>query len=133
LRTALSHVNIVVDLYNKALSKKALIPDLRTWLGNAILEGGIDPFQDTRWLQDYEPAAPPDTALLDRLERVYEQQGKTFARYLEAIYCAERGDGIEQVVKRAISHSRPPRWSEVDYRPVDRARFQEEQIGHGRR
>ena len=39
-----------------------------------------------------------------------------FARYWEAIYCAETEfHHITEVIKRALSHKIPSRWSDLDY------------------
>ena len=38
-----------------------------------------------------------------------------FARYLEAIYCAEHQLGVEDVVARALHHRIPAPWPGVDY------------------
>jgi hypothetical protein len=160
VRTTLSHANIVVDIYNKCQREKGLIRDLRTLLGNIILEGDVDPYRDTRLCRGYELVEPPGAVLLERVGRVHEQLGKAFnsvgnqsdlsieeliavvkwialqedinypmprfegrrmpfARYLEAIYCAEGNAEVDNVIRRALTHSRPGRWDGVDYGIID--------------
>ena len=166
IQVPLSHANIIVDIYNKCVRRRELIGELRTLLGNIILEGEIDPYRNTRLLPEYESGVPPDALLLDEVEKVHRRLGKKFsragnqwdltveelvavikwialqedinypmpryegrrmpfARYLEAIYCAEAADrDLTEVIRRALVHRRrrPRRWRSVDYSIIDSVR-----------
>lgn len=50
----------------------------------------------------------------------YEGRRMPFARYLEAIHCAETKWEVDRVIRRALSHSLPRRWRGVDCGMVDR-------------
>lgn len=42
----------------------------------------------------------------------------SFYRYLEAIHCVDINKKIDEVILRALSHTRPKLWNEIDYSKI---------------
>jgi hypothetical protein len=91
----LSHVNIIVDIFNKCQIRPALIPEMKLFLRNIVREGDIDPFLDTVLLRGYKAADPPNNNFLDeitqlhrRIEKNYSRQGNQWDLTIEELYTA---------------------------------------------
>lgn len=80
VRTTLSHVNIVVDVYSKCYRQRELIPDFRKFLGNLAAKGLEEPYIGTRLANDIVPGEPPLSDWLDCVQGVHDKLGKTFNR-----------------------------------------------------
>ncbi len=50
------------------------------------------------------------------IARNFEGRKMPFARYLETIFITQNSShSLEEVIKRALAHSRPKQWREMDY------------------
>ena len=154
INTALSHANIITDIYNKIVHGKMNGQELRKALVNFFREGA----SNLSVLYGSLPytAIDPDSELLARvrkahLQKPYNLAGNAFdlsleelfcslkwivlqedinypiangfegrkmplARYLETIFVAENDQyTLEDVIQRALSHSKPALWPELKY------------------
>ena len=78
IQVTLSHVNIIVDLFNKVFKKTLLKNDLLTMLENIYQEGNIEPLYMTNSLQNYQAINPPGEKTIEGLEKFYKKIGKKF-------------------------------------------------------
>jgi hypothetical protein len=154
IKTALSHTNIITDIYNKIDSCNMSASELRNVLIEVSQEGNIM-LQSIVQRLPYNPSAPNqnlltrvanahngktynaignsfDLTLEELLSSIkwivlqedinypisngYEGRKMPFARYLEAIFVTQNtSHTLEEVIQRALSHSRPSQWNEMDY------------------
>jgi hypothetical protein len=154
-RIALSHANIIVDIYNKCKVQDTLIAEMKNLFRNIIVDEESNPYLNAPNLKTYQPINKPTQSLLDEIEKAhgsknYQRSGNQwdytidelvalikwislqedinypipnyqgrrmpFARYWEAIYCAEaETHQLPEVIKRALSHTIPTWWSDLDY------------------
>ncbi|MEZ4962815.1 MAG: hypothetical protein R2830_23520 [Saprospiraceae bacterium] len=156
VHTALSHSNIIVDIYNKTACGKMDEKQLMRALLEFAEHGNIDADKLKKTLV-YAPIAP-NSDILKKAEQAhlelkkkynrpgnnfdltveelfkslkwivlqedinypislnYEGRRMPFARYIEAVYSAKKdGHDLGEVIKRALSHTRPKPWPEIDY------------------
>jgi hypothetical protein len=154
IKAALSHTNIITDIYNKIDSCNMSASELRNVLIEFSQEGNIM-LQSIVQRLPYNPSAPNqnlltrvanahkgktynavgnsfDLTLEELLSSIkwivlqedinypisngYEGRKMPFARYLEAIFVTQNtSHTLEEVIQRALSHSRPSQWNEMDY------------------
>jgi hypothetical protein len=75
--TPLSHVNIIVDLYNKVQKDNSLYNDLRIFLHNLSLDNDLDPFRNTKLLEyPYENII--NIEVINLIENVHRRLGKKY-------------------------------------------------------
>ena len=154
IKTALSHTNIITDIFNKIESCNMSASELRNVFIDVSQEGNIS-LQDIIQKLPYNPSEPNQN-LLKRVanahnEKKYNSVGNSFdltleelfssikwiviqedinypisngyegrkmpfTRYLEAIFVTQNtSHSLEEVIQRALSHSRPSQWNEMDY------------------
>ena len=154
LKTALSHTNIITDIYNKIVNCNMSSRALSNVLIEVSQEGNMN-LQSISQSLPYNPT-PPDQNLLTRVSnahsgKTYNPDGNSFdltleelllsikwivlqedinypisngfegrkmpfARYLETILVTQNSSHtLEEVIQRALSHSRPTQWNEMDY------------------
>ena len=147
--TALSHANIITDIFNKIVNGGMSSTDLQAKLVEIFKEGNIN-IEAMITQLPYFPVAP-SSSLLTKVRnihgnKVYNHRGNSFdltieelfysmkwivlqedinypvannfegrkmpfARYMEAIHITQSNSHtLEEVIARALSHSRPPRW-----------------------
>lgn len=154
IKTALSHTNIITDIYNKISSCNMSASEFRSVLIDVSQEGNIA-LQSIIQRLPYNPSVPNqnlltrvknahngktynaignsfDLTLEELLSSIkwivlqedinypilngYEGRKMPFARYLEAIFVTQNtSHTLEEVIQRALSHSRPSQWNEMDY------------------
>jgi hypothetical protein len=154
LTTALSHTNIIADIYNKVTNCNMSGEEFRDVLIEISQEGNIDIKSIIKRLP-YN-SIPPNSTLISRvanahLSKTYNAIGNSFdlsleelllavkwivlqedinypisngfegrkmpfARYLETIFVTHNfSHTLEEVIQRALLHSRPLQWNEMDY------------------
>ena len=151
--TALSHTNIIADIYNKIVNGNMSADKLKAVLIDISQEGNID-------IQDIERKLPynsinPTMNFIQKIKKAhgnkfYNETGNSFdltieeliksikwivlqedinypiprfegrkmpfARYIETIFITQNNSHtLEEVISRALSHSRPMQWTEMDY------------------
>lgn len=152
--TALSHTNIITDIFNKIQNGGMSANNLKAVLIEVAQEGNIDLARITANLA-YNPIVPPQT-LISRVRAAhgkknynhvgnssdltieellasikwivlqedinypisnnYEGRKMPFARYLETVFITQNNSHrLEEVISRALTHSRPKQWAETDY------------------
>lgn len=152
--TALSHTNIIADIYNKVVNCRLCPEILESALLELLIDGRIDANNLSSRLS--YTSTPPSLDLLQRVRdahgnktyntdgntydltpeelfrsikwitlqedinypifRNYEGRRMSFARYMETIFITQNPSyTLEQVISRALSHSRPRQWQEMDY------------------
>jgi hypothetical protein len=152
--TALSHANIIVDIYNKMTSGGMSSKIFREVLIELSREGHFDVSELSKKLT-YKSIKPSEE-LKERANKAhkgkiyntignsfdlsieeliiamkwivlqedinypiakgYEGRKMPFARYIETTHIIEHTTySLEQVIERALSHSRPSLWNEFDY------------------
>lgn len=153
LTTALSHANIIVDLYNKCKYSGMNYLELR----NTLIEQACEGISKPELLQKkliYTPVSPSEglkseakaahglkkyNADGNRFDLTLEElfvsikwivlqedinypmprylgRKMPFCRYVEALQVASgNGHTLQEVIQRALSHSRPILWSDMDY------------------
>lgn len=154
ITTALSHANIITDIYNKIVFG-GMCPDrLKDVLIEVTKQGKVNIAAVTASLP-YN-SSPPTQVLIDYVHNAhgaksYNKDGNSFdltisellasikwivlqedinypiaqgyegrkmplARYIEAIFATQQDTHqLGEVISRALSHSRPQRWSAMDY------------------
>jgi len=151
---ALSHTNIITDIFNKIQHAGMSGNSLRKVLIEVAKEGNTDLAKITAFLP-YNPIVPPKT-LISRISNAhgkkpynpvgnsfdltieellacikwivlqedinypiadnFEGRRMPFARYLETVFITQNNSHtLEEVIKRALAHSRPKQWTEMDY------------------
>lgn len=156
--TALSHANIIVDIYNKIRNGRLDASRFRAILIRFFMDADESCMKEVFSLP-YN-AVKPEQELLQQVKiahesKTYNAVGNSFdltmeellvsikwiviqedinypiakgfegrrmplARYLEAIMVADSGGHmLEEVIQRALSHSRPSRWSDISYSFID--------------
>lgn len=78
LRTALSHANIIVDIYAKCAEAPSLIGDMKTFLGNLFREDSDSPYENIASLKDYIPKAPPSARILEQARVAHARERKSY-------------------------------------------------------
>ncbi|MDM8555910.1 hypothetical protein QUF75_14350 [Desulfococcaceae bacterium HSG7] len=152
--TALSHANIITDIFNKIQNGEMSANNLKAVLIEVAQEGNID-LDKIKANLAYNPIAPPQT-LISRVRTAhgkknynhvgnssdltieellasikwivlqedinypirnhYEGRKMPFARYLETVFITQNNShSLEEVISRALTHSRPAQWAETDY------------------
>ena len=153
ITTALSHANIIADIFNKIVEGNMSIKSLREVLIETSREGNID-VEDIKNRLPYTSVVPTEAykmriknahgnkfynetgnsfdltieELISSIKWIvlqedinypiprYEGRKMSFARYLETIFITENNShSLEEVINRALSHSRPVQWKEMDY------------------
>ena len=152
--TALSHTNIIADIYNKIVNCGMSADDLKNVLIEISQEGSNN-IQDIVGRLPYTSATPVQTLcdiirnahgsktynnignsfdltveeLLTAIKFIvlqedinypiksgYEGRKMPFERYLETIFITQNtSHTLEEVINRALSHTRPPQWTDMDY------------------
>lgn len=154
IKTALSHANIITDIYNKVYHCNMSASELRNVLIDVSQEGNIGlqsiiqrlpytPYEPNPILLTHVAVAHKDKSYnivgncfdltLEELfssikwivlqedinypiSKGYEGRRMPFARYLEAIFVTQNtSHQLKEVIQRALSHSRPAPWKEMDY------------------
>jgi hypothetical protein len=77
-QVTLSHVNIIVDLYQKVFRNNELKDDLIKMLGNIITQGDIDPLNKTNLLSMYMPGNSTSKETMQILHKIHEEIGKKY-------------------------------------------------------
>ncbi|AEH48505.1 hypothetical protein [Parageobacillus thermoglucosidasius] len=72
-----SHVNIIVDLYNKVQKDNSLYNDLRIFLHNLSLDNDLDPFRNTKLLE-YPYENTINMEVINLTENIHRRLGKTY-------------------------------------------------------
>lgn len=152
--TALSHTNLMTDIFNKIQNGRMSANNLKDVLIEVAKEGNIDLASIAANLP-YNPVVPPQ-ALISKVKEAhgnkayndignsfdltieellacikwivlqedinypiaksYEGRKMPFARYLETIFITQNNShSLEEVISRALIHSRPRQWPEMDY------------------
>ena len=152
--TALSHANIITDIFNKIQNGGMSAKKLKHVLIKVAQQGVVDLAKAIAILP-YKPVAPPQS-LISRVQKahgnkIYNKYGNffdltveellscikwivlqedinyplarnfegrkmPFARYIETIFVTQNSShSLEAVIQRALAHSRPKRWKEMDY------------------
>ena len=152
--TALSHANIITDIYNKIQNGGMPAKNLKHVLIKVAQHGSVDLAKAIAILP-YKPVTPPQS-LISRIWKAhgnksynkfgnffdltmeellscikwivlqedinypiaknFEGRKMPFARYLEAIFITKNSShSLEEVIQRALTHSRPKQWQEMDY------------------
>lgn len=154
ITTALSHTNIITDIFNKIKNGGMSANNLKEVLIEIAKEGEID-FEAIVDKLEYNPIIPPQTLiekvrlahgnkkynhegnlsdltieeLLKCLKWIvlqedinypiaqnYEGRKMPFSRYLETIFITQNSShDLEEVISRALIHTRPKPWSDMDY------------------
>jgi hypothetical protein len=155
---ALSHVNILIDIFNKCLRGGVPVETMQKFLRDISRDEAN--YREQLDILPGRTPVPPTTALLEAVEGVYADMSRTsfdprgnqwdldfmelalsikwialqedinypprrgyqgkrmsFARYQEAVLCAEghTGHHITEVVRRALEHRRQQDWPDMDY------------------
>lgn len=152
--TALSHANIITDIFNKIQNGGMSAKNLKHVLIKVAQQGTVDLAKAIAILP-YKSVAPSQSLIsivqkahgnkvynkcgnffdltMEELlscikwivlqedinypiARNFEGRKMPFARYLETIFITQNSShSLEEVIKRALAHSRPKQWREMDY------------------
>jgi len=152
--TALSHANIITDIFNKIQNGGMSAKNLRHVLIKVAQQGAVDLAKAIAILP-YKPVAAPQS-LISKVQKAhgnkayntygnffdlkieellgcikwivlqedinypiarnFEGRKMPFARYMETIFVTQNSShSLEAVIQRALAHSRPKPWQEMDY------------------
>ena len=154
ITTALSHTNIITDIYNKIVNGRMSADALKGVLIDIAQEGLFD-LNMLRTKLHYTSVAPARDLLLSvkkahghkmynelgnafdwtleelfcsikwivlqedinyPISKGFEGRKMPFSRYLETLFVTKNSSRtLAQVIERALSHSRPSPWVEMDY------------------
>ncbi len=160
ISTSLSHVNIIVDIFNKVKNGNLNHHDFREFLIKSSVEGGFN-VKDVEQNCPYNPADPGEE-LKTSIDNIHNQIGKKynkygnswdltfeelfisilwiviqedinypitnkylgrkmcFSRYFETLYLFDDSSKtLDEIIKRTLSHARPPQWKEISYKFLD--------------
>ncbi|MDU1311476.1 MULTISPECIES: hypothetical protein [Clostridium] len=154
-----SHVNIVIDFYNKVVQAPHLKSKLEEFIIDLAIKGSNINRDIYLELERFR-FLPPNVELLQKVKLLHNKIGKkylfegnynknysidelsklitlivmqedinypmpryegrrmSFYRYLEAIHCVDINKKIDEVILRALSHTRPKLWNEIDYSKI---------------